>query len=117
MYNIKVEPQDSMELTHGTCLQGHVEATYYELVEAFGEPMRGDGYKTQAEWVVIFTVPQHGDEPDEDVIATIYDWKKYDQHMFSVTEWNIGGREAQSAYLVQDHIKHLRASAAQPKRA
>jgi len=29
---------------------GTVKASYKELVEAFGKPKAGDGYKTEAEW-------------------------------------------------------------------
>lgn len=106
-HGMRVEPQDDFDLINGTSLQGSINATYYDLVRAFGEPMRGDGYKTRAEWVLVFKVPQDGDEPDADVVASIYDWKKYDQEVFSVTTWNIGGMNAQAADLVRDYVNYV----------
>lgn len=74
-----------------TCLQGYINATYKDLVHAFGEPTipEGDGYKVQAEWN--FITPNG--------FATIYDYKKGDCYngvgngipKTKVTEWNIGG--------------------------
>ena len=70
-------------LAAGTWLQGYVNASYYELVQAFGPPLgRGDGYKTRCEWVLAF---------DDGAIATIYDWKK-DEPVEQVMRWNVGGR-------------------------
>jgi hypothetical protein len=66
-----------------TWLQGYVDASYYELHAAFGEPERHEGDKVRAEWVLVFS---------DDTIATIYDWKQYDAPVESVTRWNIGGR-------------------------
>jgi membrane-bound lytic murein transglycosylase B len=107
-HGMKVEPQDTLDVISGTYLQGYVEATYYDLVRAFGQPMHGDGYKTRAEWALVFTVPSDGDEPDEDIVATVYDWKKSDQEVFSVTKWNVGGHSASAVDLVKDYLNYVR---------
>jgi len=58
---------------NGTHLQGNVGATYQELVEVFGEPIRYDSdgtthmnNKTDAEWRISF---------EDGTIATIYNYK------------------------------------------
>jgi hypothetical protein len=39
---------------NGTCLQGYINGSYHELVDAFGPPISGnDEYKTDAEWLLI----------------------------------------------------------------
>ena len=81
-----------MVRTSGAHLQGHVNATYEELVRVFGEPNReSDGYKTDAEWA--FTITRDGRE-----VATIYNYKNGINYMGSqgipvrkITRWNIGG--------------------------
>ena len=75
----------------GTCLQGRVQVSYDRLVEVFGEPLDGDGDKTRAEWIVHF---------EDGTLATIYDWKHYDTPVYSVTDWNVGGRGSRSVALV-----------------
>jgi hypothetical protein len=70
-------------ITNGTCLRGHVSATYDALVDALGEPITGrsgDG-KTTCEWILKF---------DCGSIATIYDWKMGITPMREY-EWHIGG--------------------------
>ena len=63
-----------------TSLQGYITCSYDTLVEVFGEPSNGDGYKTQAEWT----------GKSGDTVFTIYDWKE-DQSIYDVTDWHIGG--------------------------
>ncbi|MFA5041624.1 MAG: hypothetical protein WC464_08335 [Bdellovibrionales bacterium] len=76
----------------GTCYQATIEANYNDLVEIWGQPSKGDNYKTEAEWVIRL--------PDEKV-ATIYNYKNSrayaDQYpeITSVHEWNIGGHSAE----------------------
>ena len=103
MAKVKVFPQTSFELTGGSSLKGSVRADYAELVRAFGNPMEGDGSKTQVEWVVLFEVSEH-----DTVLATIYDWKKYDQRPVEVTHWNIGGHDYRAADMVIDYLNYLR---------
>lgn len=71
----------------GTHLQGTVRASYKELCETFGEPEQGDGEKTRAEWAFRFYDPHE----DRYVVATIYDWKRYDVPLDEVAVWNVGG--------------------------
>ena len=108
MQVMQVYPQDNMDAIQGTFLQGHVTARYDELVRAFSYPLEGDGSKTRAEWVLVFSIPRDGDEPNEDVVATIYDWKKYDQPVSLVTQWNVGGMTSESLYAVQDYLNYVR---------
>ena len=82
---------------NGTCLRGYIDCTYGELVSILGQPDHGDGYKTQAEWVIL----------SGDIVATIYDWKQGYAYMEEygippelVTEWNIGGNSRQAVELV-----------------
>jgi hypothetical protein len=84
----------------GTFLQGLVVATYSELVNAFGQPLPGDGEKTQAEWIVEFC-----DENDDLHVATIYDWRK-DTPPEQVTVWNVGGFKSDVVEMVQDAIAY-----------
>ena len=77
-----------------TSLQGHVTATFQELVEAFGAPTysepSGDG-KVNTEWELILGT--------DAVRATIYDWKDFDGGRRSRDgqpyDWHIGGKSAQ----------------------
>lgn len=103
---VRVEPQEDHELTVGTFLQGHVYATYYELVRAFGDPLQGDGTKTRAEWALIFTLPDEDDEAI--VVATVYDWKQYDTAVESVSMWNIGGKDPRAVEAVIDYLNYVR---------
>ena len=104
---MKVYPQDNYNEISGTYLQGYVRAYFSELVAAFGEPLEGDGEKTQAEWVLVFEVPQDDGYADR-VVATIYDWKKYDTSPLDNTEWNIGGTDARAPELVIDYLNYQR---------
>jgi len=75
-----------------TWLQGYVDASYYELRAAFGEPIRyPQGDKVRVEWVLKFS---------DDTLATIYDWKE-DRAIENVPRWNIGGRSPRAVECVQ----------------
>jgi hypothetical protein len=100
---MRVEPQQDFDLINDTCLKGYVRATFDELVAAFGEPLDGDGDKTQAEWVLLFTLPD-GDE----IVATVYDWKKYDTPPMNIMDWNIGGRDYRAPEVVIDYLNYVR---------
>lgn len=72
----------------GTSLQGHVDASYDDLVKTFGQPGSGDGYKVDAEWVIETSAG----------VATIYnykDGKNYCGHsglpVEKIRDWHIGG--------------------------
>ena len=106
--------------TVNTSLRGTVNATYDELVRAFGEPTfskeKGDSMdKTNAVWNLEFEV-ESGDkdaygEPDYDlVIATIYDWKAPELPLGD-ERWHIGGFARDGAkpeWLVTDYLNHMR---------
>lgn len=100
---MRVEPQE--DVVAGTFLQGHVYASYYELVRAFGQPLRGEGSKTRAEWSLVFTLPD--EDAEEFVVATIYDWKQSDP-VEDVSRWNIGGKEPRAVDVVTDYLNYVR---------
>jgi hypothetical protein len=79
-------------LVNGTCLQGHIVTTYADLVEKFGAPSEGDGYKTTAKWALEF---------EDGTVATIYDWK-YGTTPMNKTEWNIGGKTSDAVFRVYE---------------
>ena len=56
----------------GTSLKGYIATTRAELDRVFGKGIEEDTGKTRYEWWLLF------EDEDEDVIATIYDWKNYD---------------------------------------
>lgn len=70
---------------------GTVSATYKELVETFGKPKAGDGYKTEAEWDVELT---------EGIYVQIYNFKNsrsYDSKnptIKRVREWSVDGTDS-----------------------
>lgn len=75
---------------NGSHLQASVTAPYSKIVEVFGEPHNdGDGYKTDAEWVIEF---------DDGTLATIYNYKDGKNYngpnglsIQDITDWHIGG--------------------------
>ena len=76
----------------GGWLQGRVDASYSDLVSAFGSPTHhgsGDG-KTQCEWCLRIN----------GVMATIYDWKE-DRQPQAVRDWHIGGTTPEAAEMVR----------------
>jgi hypothetical protein len=92
----------------GTSFKGHLHAHYSELVRMFGEPMNGDGYKVQAEWIVILP-----DEDGTEHAVTIYDWKQGMCYwgiegegvpVDMVKEWNVGGHTHHALWLLKDYI-------------
>jgi hypothetical protein len=82
---------------NGTCLQGHVEAYYHQLVAVFGEP-EGGGDKTTVEWVLSF---------EDGTVATIYDWKEYETPT-DLYRWHIGGRNSRAVDLVNQAFKQIK---------
>ena len=95
--NLDFETHNETEVrTNGTCLQGYINAHYYDLLEKFGEPStHGDGYKTDAEWLVEF---------EDGTVATVYNWKNGFNYCGTdgtpveyITEWNVGGKHGTEA--------------------
>jgi len=85
-------------------LQGDMNTTYAKLVEVFGpEHSKGDDYKVQAEWNLIF---------EDGTYATIYDYKEGDAYngpgqgipKEQVTDWHIGGTNPAAADRVKDAL-------------
>jgi hypothetical protein len=74
---------------NGTSLVGEVVITRNEIEKVFGAPTyetNSDFEKVTTEWVLVF---------DNGVVATIYDWKRYEMgapEMDETYEWHIGGR-------------------------
>ncbi len=72
-------------------LLGAINASYDELVAAFGKPMEGDGYKTEAVWAVDLT---------PEISVQIYNYKNsrsYDKanpRIQDVGEWSVDGTQS-----------------------
>ena len=96
---MKYETKADFRLTNGSCLRGVINATFQEIVDAFGLPLPGDGEKVKAEWIVCFEMD------DETVIATIYDWKQ-DCAPEQNSIWNIGGFDSRCVDLVEGAIAY-----------
>lgn len=84
----------------GTSLRGYIETTRSHIESVFGAPsydvISADD-KVTTEWVLVFT---SDDEDEKDIIATIYDWKRYEMGKPQSDEkiiWNIGGNSFESA--------------------
>ena len=110
MNNItNIENSQSVK-TSGAALVGTIEATYEELIEAFGEPtykeLSGDG-KVSTEWKLEF---EHQD--GKYVVATIYDWKMYDNGTACRSgekfRWNVGGFNYEALELVEEELEGVR---------
>jgi hypothetical protein len=79
-----------------TSLQGYVAASYAELVAAFGPPnAENDGYKTDAEWVLLDT--------ETLTLVTLYNYKDGRNYLKSrgtpveqIRDWHIGGRSTKA---------------------
>ena len=76
---------------NGTHLQMEALTTYHDLIDLFGKPTDGDGYKVDAEWHIRF---------NDGHVATIYNWKDGKNYngpcgldVEDITEWHIGGKE------------------------
>tara|TARA_E500000318_G_scaffold46204_1_gene43597 strand:+ start:473 stop:826 length:354 start_codon:yes stop_codon:yes gene_type:complete len=99
--------------TSGSSLIGYVEATYEELIKAFGEPTykepSGCG-KVTTEWKLEFA---HQD--GKYVIATIYDWMMYDDGTACRSgekfKWHVGGFDYEALELVEEALSMFRSRA------
>lgn len=99
---MKIEANEYLSNT-GTSLRGFVTTTYDTLVKAFGEPTflgeSADG-KVTAEWSLEVT-----DEDGDTHVATIYDWKQYeDGTPYGLYEWHIGGKDSIVVDAIQDAV-------------
>lgn len=89
----------------GTCLKGNLVCSYKTLVRLFGEPTRGDEYKTDAEWHLEIHDPQSGDVET----VTIYNWKNGKSYLGEIlgkdvkeiSDWHIGGRSKEALRIIE----------------
>ena len=85
----------------GTFKVGNLDGvTYQELVKTFGPPQSNSAdKKTQVEWTISFI-----NRFDDEIIATIYDWKMYGIIPESINYWNVGGKKNEALWLVKEAI-------------
>ena len=87
----------------GSSLRGYVHARYFDLVEVFGEPNilnAEEGDKVFNEWGIRF------EDGDDDVYATIYDWKEMyaNESHYGEYRWHIGGNDHRSVELIYEAL-------------
>ena len=89
----------------GSCLKGHVTASYQDLVETFGEPNMDPGDKIWTEWSIEFSVPD-GDLDNDYHHVMIYDWKESnpDHSRIGRYQWHIGSKSREAIWLVRDAL-------------
>ena len=75
----------------GSSLQGYVQVPYATLVAIFGPPHSNDGYKVDAEWILILASGN---------VASIYNYKDGKNYngesglaVELITDWHVGGKE------------------------
>lgn len=72
----------------GSSYQGTIEASFGDISFFWGKPYEGDGFKTEAEWVI---------RPTANSIIRIYNYKNSRSYadrfpqIMDVREWHIGG--------------------------
>jgi len=95
-------------------LQGYITESYYNLVDAFGEPTYSDPSgddKVHTEWVLRFKVIDNDAEDPDDweyIHATIYDWKEESPEVARQSakyRWHIGGTSHMSDDVVTKAIE------------
>lgn len=101
----------------GTSLQGHIIATYSELLEVFGQPdyliqdlkelAPDDEDKVETEWEIM------GNGFDDEIIPVrIYDWKCHDAGRTSRSgvefQWHIGGNSYEATMYVYERLGAFR---------
>lgn len=85
----------------GTHLQGYVTTTRSSLIETFGMPTfttDEDWEKVTTEWIIKF---------QDGTIATIYDWKRYEEGapaLNEVYDWHIGGYSKTAVSRIQETL-------------
>lgn len=97
--NFTTHTHDTLDIG-GTCLQGEIEAKFSELSALFGKPGEGDGYKTEAEWLIKFA---------DGTVASIYNWKdgvaycgaEDGKPVRQIKHWHVGGETRRAVELVQ----------------
>jgi len=99
---MKYTIQKNYKGVSGSSLQGYITVNYSKLKSLFGTPMKGDEYKTDAEWVVKF---------NDGTIATIYNYKDGKNYNGSkgtpktkITNWHVGGFDKRAFDMINDVI-------------
>lgn len=89
----------------GTHLQGHIVTTRSKIESVFGVPtydVKSFDEKVTTEWVIVF------DTEDEDsIVATIYDWKRYELGKPAMDEtivWNVGGLTYEAVTMIEKQL-------------
>ena len=97
------------DFSWGTSLQGYINISYSDMVELFGEPTDGDGYKVDVEWVMYF----------DDSPVTIYNYKdgpnyngdqvfEYDDCYPNIEDkdrdWHIGGEGPEAVMFLSSYL-------------
>ena len=81
--------------TAGTFYVGELNTTRARISKVFGEPIEyGEGDKVTLEWGIVF---------EDGTIATIYDWKRYEQgapKLNELTAYHVGGVSSRALDLV-----------------
>ena len=96
--------------TNGSSLVGYVEATYEELIKAFGEPTYGEpsaDEKVQKEWNLEFETAD-----GNLTVATIYDYCAGERgYLEPGYRWHVGGYKYDALELVEEALSTFRARA------
>ena len=86
--------------TAGTFYVGELNTTRARISKVFGEPIEyGEGDKVTLEWGIVF---------EDGTIATIYDWKRYEQGAPALDEsytYHVGGHSKEALVLVDQALK------------
>jgi hypothetical protein len=101
---------DDLNRVWGTALQGTFDLDYEDIVEVFGEPDTGDGYKVDAEWYILF---------ENGAVATIYNYKdgpnylgedagKWEDSWADIKDknrdWHVGGLDGRALIHVREAL-------------
>lgn len=100
--------QDYDHAMSGTHYQGQINIRYSDLVRLFGNPLPGDAYKTEAEWLLRF----HDYDADRYIVVTIYDWKRgpsYCGEEYGIRAefnevWHVGGHSGEAVHVLNDWL-------------
>jgi len=87
---------------NGSYKQGELHASYEEIVKSFGEPLAGDRYKTDAEWLIRF---------EDGELASVYNYKNGEAYngkdgipLDDIEDWSIGGFSPKVVQRIQQAV-------------
>lgn len=94
--------ENDFDKINGTYRQATISIPYRILVDVFGEPLCGDGGKTDAEWIIEFA---------DGTVATIYNYKNGIAYCGDsgipteqITDWSIGGHCSSVVNLIESAL-------------